>query len=61
MGTKFSYFFKEIEQEAKQTGTEEEFCLIRKFFAEERKKAMHLRKNYCHISCSCSRCNPGML
>lgn len=63
MGTKFSDFMKEIEVEAVKEGPKavEELCLLRKFFAEEAKKPIERRSNFCMISCRCSRCNPGTL
>jgi hypothetical protein len=40
---------------------EEEPCLIRAYFEHEAEKPAHLRKSYCHISCPCSRCSPGVM
>lgn len=36
-------------------------CLIDAFFRREAEKPYHLRKNYCHISCPCSKCNPRFM
>ena len=36
-------------------------CLVAAYFAEENKKPPHLRKNYCYISCPCSKCSPGRM
>jgi hypothetical protein len=63
MGTKFSDFMKEIEQEAVAEGPEavEELCLMRKHFAEQLNKPEAQRCYYAYLSCPCSRCSPGKL
>lgn len=40
---------------------QDERCLISEFFAEEARKPIRERKNYCMISCPCGRCNPARL
>jgi hypothetical protein len=39
----------------------EQPCLIDTFFRNEAQKPMSIRKNYCHISCPCSKCNPSFM
>lgn len=41
-----------------QQEEEQEPCLIEAYFAKEREKPAHLRKDYVFISCPCRRCNP---
>ena len=36
----------------------EKICIIDRFFAEENKKPVYLRKNYYMIYCSCRKCRP---
>lgn len=53
---------KEYEDyEERLSKDEEEPCLIRDYFAHEAEKPAHLRKDYCHIYCPCSRCKVGTL
>jgi hypothetical protein len=74
MSTKFSDFMKEIVDEAKREGPDavlqleelrehfkEERCLVQEFFAHQQELPPSRRKNYCMISCPCSKCSPGRL
>ena len=39
----------------------DEHCLVEAFFREQEKLPRAQRKNYCHLYCPCSRCNPASL
>lgn len=46
-------YYKSLQTYSEQ---DDEQCLVRDFFENEKKKAPHLRASVCMISCPCKRC-----